>query len=447
MKKRFKLSIFFLLALVLTATVAFGQVAQLFEEQGVSPRDTAMGNAFVGVANDYTAAYYNPAGLFQVQKTHISIGYKYIQPQVYLRMPVDFGVKFADYPNTKLITIGLTSDLNFPRFLNPRITERISFGLAIAISNYLKSFTTYLAPSIPYFPRYGERMVPLLSIYASVSVKITDWLAAGVGMVPSTDTKVNVASITKTDLGKVEWKTTQNVTSRSATIARPLVGLLVKPPFWWFRDHMSVGLVWRDRVMAIDGSGHSTAYTHLKFPDGTEYQNLPAAVDSIYGLTGYSPQQVVFGLGIYPIKGMTIALDEIWKQWSGWMNYMEKRPNPRWEDTFQTRLGIEHQWSFAYSWLYSFSARAGWYYEPSPAPDRPSEWNLLDNDKHVFSSGLGMEIGHILGLFMAPVSFDLAYQHQLLEPRRDANSGDDPFPEIKYGGYLYALSASFTFKF
>ena len=437
----------FSLALLLACPAAWSQSAQLFEEYGVGARDTAMGNAFTGVANDYTAAYYNPAGLAQIQQTQISLGYRFIQPQLYLSMPTDMGMDFTNYPSTRLLTLGVTSDLSFPRFLNPRITDRISFGLAIAVSNYLKSFTTYVNPTIPYFPRYNERPVALLSIYVSLSVKITDWLAFGIGMVPASDTDVDVVSITKTDLSEMRWTTTQGVVSRTITTVKPLVGVMFRPPVWWFREHLSIGAVWRDEVQANDGTGESRAYTHLVFPDGTEYKDLPYADNFVYGLTGFSPQQVVLGVGVYPFGGMTVAVDGIWKQWSAWRNFMGLHPRPRWNDTVQARIGVEHQWSFDYSWLYSLTARAGWYFEPTPVPDRQGDWNLLDNDQHVLSAGIGMEIGHIIGLFLAPVTVDLAYQHHLLTERRDPGAEGDSFPEMEYGGHLYGLSASCTFKF
>jgi long-chain fatty acid transport protein len=429
------------------ATVASAQVNQIFEEQGVSPRDTAMGNAFTGVANDYSAAFYNPAGLYQVRKTHFSVGYKYVQPALYLSMPTNYGLNFTDYPGTRMLTLGLASDLNFPRFLNPKITNRVFFGLAIGISNYLKSFSTYIAPEIPYFPRYADRLVSLLSIYASLSIRITDWLAVGVGMVPATSSRVSAAVITKTDLFNMRWRSDQAIISRTVTIAKPVVGVLFKPPAWWFRDHLSIGLVWRDEVLGNDGTGSSRAFTQLVFPDGTEYKDIPYADNPVYGITGFSPQQVAVGLGVYPIGGMTIAIDEVWKRWSRWRNFMGLHPDPPWEDTFQTRIGIEHVWRFNYMWLYSVAVRGGWYYEPSPAPDRPSDWNLMDNDKHVVSAGLGMEMGHLVGLFMAPVAVDIAYQQHILQERTDGNPGDDLFPRMRYGGYLYALSASATFKF
>lgn len=43
-------------------------------QQYVSPRVLGMGGAFVGLADDYTALFYNPAGLARLQESHTNLG-------------------------------------------------------------------------------------------------------------------------------------------------------------------------------------------------------------------------------------------------------------------------------------------------------------------------------------------------------------------------------------
>ncbi|MFC1889196.1 hypothetical protein ACFL4G_05510, partial [Thermodesulfobacteriota bacterium] len=65
-----KKSIPVLFALSLTLGVAGGASAQtglFFDEFGASYKAIAMGQAFTAVADDYSAAYYNPAGLTQIK--------------------------------------------------------------------------------------------------------------------------------------------------------------------------------------------------------------------------------------------------------------------------------------------------------------------------------------------------------------------------------------------
>ena len=52
---------------LLVAARAYGQTGQMLDEYGGSPKSIAMGQAFTGIADDFSAAYYNPAGLTQTK--------------------------------------------------------------------------------------------------------------------------------------------------------------------------------------------------------------------------------------------------------------------------------------------------------------------------------------------------------------------------------------------
>ena len=49
-----------------------------FDDRYPSVKATAMSNAYVAVANDVWAAYYNPAGLAQIDGIHT--GFSYLRP-------------------------------------------------------------------------------------------------------------------------------------------------------------------------------------------------------------------------------------------------------------------------------------------------------------------------------------------------------------------------------
>ena len=72
MKKTVSIVVFGLLFLLLVATAAWGVNSKVgttaygFLKIDPSARSTAMGGAFVGLSNDETALYYNPAGLVQI---------------------------------------------------------------------------------------------------------------------------------------------------------------------------------------------------------------------------------------------------------------------------------------------------------------------------------------------------------------------------------------------
>ena len=78
--------------IVLTiATSMFAQTPDeainlLENETGVGVRAMGMGNAFVAVANDYTATYWNPAGLTLINQSEVSADLYHIKfnNEVYL---------------------------------------------------------------------------------------------------------------------------------------------------------------------------------------------------------------------------------------------------------------------------------------------------------------------------------------------------------------------------
>ena len=81
-----------LLPRVASATDIFekvGTYAAQFLKIGVSARATGMGSAFTAVANDASAAYWNPAGLVDVQGTVVALHHT--------EWPADINVEYANY--------------------------------------------------------------------------------------------------------------------------------------------------------------------------------------------------------------------------------------------------------------------------------------------------------------------------------------------------------------
>ena len=79
----FKLKLFLLVcglfAFVLGVTPGMAQEEIFFmgEELGVGSRAMGMGGAYVGVAEDYTAIYWNPAGLGQLRRMEVNVGFSH----------------------------------------------------------------------------------------------------------------------------------------------------------------------------------------------------------------------------------------------------------------------------------------------------------------------------------------------------------------------------------
>ncbi len=70
--------IWFALILATASTIyAQEQIFFLGEELGVGTRAMSMGGAYVGVAEDYSAIYWNPAGLGQIRRMELNLGFSH----------------------------------------------------------------------------------------------------------------------------------------------------------------------------------------------------------------------------------------------------------------------------------------------------------------------------------------------------------------------------------
>jgi long-subunit fatty acid transport protein len=120
-----------------TITALIAQTPQeavyfLHDESGVGIKAQSMGNAFVGVANDYSAIYWNPAGLTQLETSEIDgsmYHLKYNNAATYVGSTI-----FEDRTFTKLHSLGLA--YKFP-------TNRGSFVIAFGYNNF-KNYDEYL---------------------------------------------------------------------------------------------------------------------------------------------------------------------------------------------------------------------------------------------------------------------------------------------------------------
>jgi len=87
--------------------------ANVQEVFGMSPRAIGMGNAYSAVADDFSAAYYNPAGLAQIRHHQLFLGYLYGQPRLKQYLPGENGrMSLLNDQEFDAPIIGLTVDLS-----------------------------------------------------------------------------------------------------------------------------------------------------------------------------------------------------------------------------------------------------------------------------------------------------------------------------------------------
>jgi long-chain fatty acid transport protein len=187
---------------------------------------------------------------------------------------------------------------------------------------------------------------------------------------------------------------------------------------------------------------------------------LPLVVD--FSATAlYTPQQLELGLAWSPSSDWTIAGEVLWNRWSQFPDPALRIDleltipvlpivftdslvrDPGFRDTVSGRLGVEVRvatWSVA-----DLALRGGYSFEPSPAPEQTGDTNLLDNDRHILSAGIGSSFNELFGRALPhPLRVDGYTQAQLfsgrLHVKTDAVGADHAgSPSIRSDGVIYHL--------
>ena len=427
-------------------SVAQAQMGQSYEDFGVAPRDSAMGNTGTAAVTNYAAAFYNPAALDRAKGLQIHLGYKGVYPKLRMKLGGYHDRYFTRYPSTHFFLMGLSWNIVAEKLIDPKWTERFTLGLAFAVSDYYKSFSIYYDPDTPYFYRYHDRYLNLLPIYFSLSFRITDYLSIGGGLVPGpSDTYTNVTVDSHFTLPRYRMWADQGVLTRSYGKVEPLAGILVQIPDANLPDFCSIGLIWRDEVFAIDGNGHANNTTHFDL-DGTVITGPPVPTE-ILTLTGWTPMQVIAGIAFRPTKESVVTGDVLWKQWERWRTFFDRSPTPRFKNTWNARFGAEYIFGLENPVLQSVAARAGLYREFSPVPDQNGQSNYLDPDKWVVTAGFDSAWMDRFDFFRMPVHFEMSGQWHRMDRVELHNRQDPDYPKLDAWGDLYSVTATIGLGF
>ena len=159
------ISVQFLLLLILVAPsgAQFPEDALRYSSLGfgVGARSLGMGMAFTGIANDFSATYWNPAGLGQLQLSEFSVGLSHLS----------YGNTSSFLGNQKSFTNSST-DLNSFGLVYPFPTTRGSLVFAVGYSR-VNDFTTGLS-----FDGFNDRssIIPTLNEGLAYDLYLVDSL-------------------------------------------------------------------------------------------------------------------------------------------------------------------------------------------------------------------------------------------------------------------------------
>lgn len=411
MGKKITLSLVIFSAVACIGTSAWA--SGMTDTYGVGTRAIALGGAFTAVADDFSAAFYNPAGLGQTNGHHFSLEYLYTMPDIDVK--TSNGEDLVIYDQLGDVrtdptegTAGHGLDLGFPVIglildINDiaKLPVNVQLGAAISLPEDLDiayRIRDY-PPDQPHFIRYGDDIDRiLLAVGVGVeAVKDVIYVGGGVQAMLHGPGSFYVDGLSLTEA---------NVVSQSEFGAllefEPTFGLLVTP----FDKKLKIGFSWRD-AQELD-LGVIPIVSPMVIGGLVTNVNMNLDIKAFY-----TPEEYSIGVA-FDLDPVLVSL-EVNKQL--WSNYAYSTTDsyhyfgsPDFKDTYNYRVGVEYKLNPKTSLM------AGYFHQPSPVPDQSGKVsNYIDMDKDCFSLGASYMLDPPFGITKEPVKLGLTAQYQMLD--------------------------------
>ncbi len=390
-RTRFAAAILFLAA----GSLAFGNGLNL---NGLGSRAQAMGGAYVGLASDFSAIFWNPAGLTRVTgKTFGFYGADILPRGSYLYEPI---------VNAKTLTKNYLTGL--AAYVQP-VSSRLVLGLGLfAPSGFGAAWDSEAMAAVSGGSTTVEwtSKVGLVTLAPSAAYRISDTLSVGATL------NLSLGSLSlSTYAGNYGGLIDLGQYTESGT---------------GFGLGATFGLQYQPHPMGRLGLVYRTA-SRVKLSGRAEISTL-----DYLGLSGESdvertitwPAWLAGGIAFMPGDKLTISADVQYTNWkkvesldaayedSLWATLMAAAGRDSlaldWRDAVQVRLGVEYKISRA------LALRAGWYNDPSPAPDETMNLLIPAFDFSSLNLGIGYQVKDL------SLDFGLEY---LMGAKRTAGAG------------------------
>ncbi len=407
--------IMFLLLLTL------GLLANGLNLNSLGSRAQAMGGAYVAIADDPSAVFWNPAGIASFKEKTAGIYLTDIIPSG----SYQFSSLGVDASYTKHYLAGLFS------FYIP-LNEKLVAGVAV----YTPSGLGTQWDGKDFIPLSGGNelqwmsKIGMLTVSPVISYKLSSAISLGATL------NFNYGMMTlKTSAGGQQYAEDSSGWGLGFTL-----GVIARAS-----DKLSFGLSFKS-ASKISLSGDVTMEV-MKIYSALYGTEIPTTSGFTRDITW--PMWLGVGVSFRPLDKLLLSADLHWTQWSKedvmitnyenslWKMLFSLTPEKEeemvlhWKDATQIRFGAEYEVSD------KLAVRLGYYIDPSPAPDETMNVLLPSFDFNVLTFGLGVKgKGYCL---------DLGLEYLMGKERNIA-----PTPENMPGVYnmkILVPSLSFTYRF
>jgi long-chain fatty acid transport protein len=434
--KKVKKLCFGAVLLVFLSSVALANGLNL---NSLGSRALAMGGAFVGLADDFSALFWNPAGIAQFQTKYFGFYGTDLIPSMSYKLEVPTPIGSFTLVNAKTETKHYLAGM--AAYYHP-ITPKLVAGIGVYVPSGLganwngadfanvSNNTTVQWMSkvgmVTFSPALAYKINDMVSVGGALNINYGMFdvkMHAGTTIVPIPVPPYSMV----VDLG--QYEETMKGWGFGGTI-----GVLVKP-----NEMFSVGATFR------------TGST-VKFEGDASMSNL-----NKLGLRTTSPLKrdidwpmwLAAGVAFRPIQNLILTGDIQYTNWakiemitttytdSYWQTMMtmagETDREMFWRNGTQIRFGAEYKFNE------KFAVRGGYYYDPSPAPDKTMNVLLPNFDFNVVTFGVGY--------YANGLQIDAAVEYLMAKERTISFDYEFAMPgTYKMSLFVPNISISYRFK-
>lgn len=399
MKKGKKLSVV-LMTLAFLSSMTFANGLNL---NSMGARAIAMGGAFVGLADDYSAVFWNPAGIAQFkQKTFGFSGDDIIPSGTYKFDFVHPVYGTAINVDAKSVTKHYLAGI--AAYYHP-VSENLVAGIAVYTPSGLGAewAGTDFAPlsygtAYEWMSKIGVVTVsPVLAYKISEQVYIGATLNINYGMFDISTHAGGAEAINPYTGQLMIWDFGQQTMELSGWGYGATFGILVKPS-----EMFSMGATFRTPTkLKFKGDATISKFNALAtIPRTPVFGATIPTTSEVEGEVTW-PMWICGGIAFKPVKNLTLTADVQYTNWKKidviefefteplWQTIMAESEGNKmemeWKDATQFRFGAEYV-------INNFALRGGYYIDPAPAPDKTMNVLVPNYDFNVVTFGFGYSL-------------------------------------------------------
>jgi long-chain fatty acid transport protein len=380
-----------LLTVALIALTGISLSANGLNLNGQGSKAIAMGGAFIGQADDYSAIFWNPAGLTQMKKSSLSLFITDLLPTgtyVFPTYGIDAQTKAGMYPSGSF------------SYFKP-INEKLVIGISAYVPagsgaewdvEDLKPLSYNITAGKAGNTLIWKSMIGVISASPVASYRISDRFSVGASLnfnyaflklqKPATF-RLKIPPVIDLKFAE-QYKEDSTAFGIGATF-----GMMFKPI-----DQLSIGLTVRTPVTIKfkgDASNDIASNTFIQI----SAPGIPT--ESAIERKATWPLWAGLGLSFKPMDKLTLNADVQFTQWSKVQAIEAVYENPMWQALFAAGGKLDLKWDDAIQYRFGLeyavseklALRAGYYYDPTPSPVETLSILLPEFTYNVVTAGFG----------------------------------------------------------